>query len=66
MKEINLTLTIEEANLILESLGNMPFKTVFSLINKIQTQAASQLQENGQMNEAAAVELKPIGMEKTP
>lgn len=47
MKEIKLTLTIEEANQILDALGNQPFKTVFGLINKIQTQAAAQLNENG-------------------
>ena len=42
-KEIKLVLTVEEANQILEALGNQPFKQVFALINKIQEQAASQL-----------------------
>lgn len=44
MKELQLMVTIEEANLLLEGLGNMPFKQVFGLINKIQMQAAEQLQ----------------------
>lgn len=47
MKELTFKLTIEEANLVLEGLGTMPFKTVFALIGKIQNQAAAQLNENG-------------------
>lgn len=47
MQEITLTVTIEEANLILEALGDRPFKTVFSLIGKIQAQAAGQLNGGG-------------------
>ncbi len=43
MKEINLQLTIEEANLVLEALGNLPFAQVFTLIGKIQEQAGQQL-----------------------
>ncbi len=43
MKEIKLTITVDEANLILEGLGNMPFSKVFTLINKIQQQAAGQI-----------------------
>ncbi|MCO6488181.1 MAG: hypothetical protein J5I98_07175 [Phaeodactylibacter sp.] len=57
MKELKLTLTIEETNQILDALGDQPFKTVFGLINKIQSQATAQLQENGQ--EAAAPKVKP-------
>ncbi len=44
MEEIKLQLTIEETNLILESLGQLPFKTVHGLIGKIQQQASAQLQ----------------------
>jgi hypothetical protein len=43
MKEINLTLKVEEVNLILTSLGNLPFIQVHELIGKIQNQAAAQL-----------------------
>ena len=43
MEEIKLELTIEETNLILDALGEKPFKQVFGLIQKIQQQAASQL-----------------------
>lgn len=42
-KELNLQVTIDEANLILEALGNLPFKQVFSLVGKIQQQASQQL-----------------------
>lgn len=45
-KRINLVLTIEEANLILESLGQLPFAQVHQLIGNIQQQAATQLQDS--------------------
>lgn len=44
MKEIQLQLTVDEINLILEGLGNMPFKQVFQLIGRIQEQAGKQLE----------------------
>ena len=46
MKEINLTVTIDEANLILEALGNLPFSRVYTLIAKLQEQAGQQLNSN--------------------
>lgn len=42
-RTINLTLTLDECNLILEALGNMPFKSVYQVIGKIQQQAGQQL-----------------------
>ncbi len=51
MKQIQLTLSLEEANLILQALGEMPFKQVFTLINKIQGEASQQL-EGGQASPA--------------
>ena len=47
MKDIHLQLTTDEANLILEALGNLPFVKVYTLIGKIQEQARQQLSENG-------------------
>lgn len=44
MQEIELKLTVEQVNQILDALGHQPFKDVFALIGKIQEQAASQLQ----------------------
>jgi hypothetical protein len=46
MKDISLTLTIEETNLVLEALGNLPFVRVFALIGKIQEQARQQLSDD--------------------
>ena len=50
MQEVNLSLKIEEINLLLTALGNLPFIQVHELINKIQSQATSQLtpEENAQ------------------
>jgi hypothetical protein len=51
MKTVNLQLSIEEANLILEALGNLPFSRVYALVAKIQEQASQQLRNDGQLNE---------------
>ena len=39
---MKLDLSIQEINLILASLGRMPYEAVFALIEKIQTQAKEQ------------------------
>jgi hypothetical protein len=51
MQEINLRLTIEEANLILEGLGNLPFAKVYALVGKVQDQAGQQLNRNNSNQE---------------
>ena len=51
MKNINLQLTIDETNLVLEALGNLPFSMVFTLVAKIQAQASEQLNSDGQLGE---------------
>ena len=43
MQDIELRLSIDELNLILEGVGNLPFARVFNLVGKIQAQAAEQL-----------------------
>ena len=43
MDELKLTLTIDETNLILEGLGNLPFVRVHQLVAKIQQQASAQI-----------------------
>ena len=53
MQEIDLKLTIDETNLILEALGELPFKRVFNLIAKIQNQAGAQLGSNGEVVKAS-------------
>ena len=54
MNEINLTLTLEEANTLLNALGAQPYAQAQPLIVKIQTQGSTQLQalQNGQAEEA--------------
>jgi hypothetical protein len=44
MQEIKISLAIEEVDLILEALGNLPFAKVYALIGKIQEQAARQIE----------------------
>lgn len=48
MEQISINLTIEEVNLILESLGQRPYLEVFQLIGKIKAQAEAQIQANNQ------------------
>ncbi len=43
MQNITLNISIDEANLILEALGDLPFKKVYPLVSKIQEQASQQL-----------------------
>lgn len=54
MQEIEIKITIEEANLILEALGDLPFARVYALIAKLQTQATQQLNHESE-------EAKPAG-----
>lgn len=56
MKDINLNITVDEANLILEGLGQMPFARVYALVGKLQDQAAQQLRED--VSEAKVSKLK--------
>lgn len=55
-EQLTLEITIDEANIILDALGNMPFKQVYTLIGKIQEQAGAQLSDEaisaGQQDEA--------------
>lgn len=50
MNEINLTLTLEEVNTLLNALSTQPYAQVQPLIAKIQTQGSTQVQavQNGQ------------------
>lgn len=44
MQDIRLQLTLDDLNLILEAVGQLPFARVYALVGKIQSQAAGQLQ----------------------
>ena len=43
MGEIELKLTVDEVNVVLDALGHQPFASVYQLVNKIQQQASGQL-----------------------
>ncbi len=43
MTQVKLDLTLDETNLVLEALGNLPFVQVHQLIGKIHEQASSQV-----------------------
>lgn len=43
MKNIQLELTVDETNLILEALGALPFARVYTLIGRIQESARKQI-----------------------
>ena len=60
MQELQFTLTIEETNQVLDALGDQPFDSVFTLINKIQNQAAEQLQQQNAAKTTDAA--NPIGL----
>lgn len=46
MSEIKLKLSVDEVNLVLEALGNMPYVRVYELVNKLKEQAYIQLNES--------------------
>lgn len=50
-KEINLTLTVAEINVVLGALGKGPYEVVEPIIAKIRQQAMSQVQTVEQSNE---------------
>jgi hypothetical protein len=43
MKDFKLTLSLNETNLVIRALGNLPYNQVHELLAKIQTQAQEQL-----------------------
>jgi len=49
MNNLNFQLTVDEANLIIESLGSQPYTRVHALITKMHIQASEQIeaQQNG-------------------
>jgi hypothetical protein len=64
MKDISLTLTIDEANLVLEALGTLPFTRVFTLIAKIQEQATQQLRDDTPAPAAHVPDIQPLAMKR--
>ncbi|WP_437933056.1 hypothetical protein [Sorangium sp. So ce341] len=43
VRELHLSVTVDEVNLILEGVGLLPFARVYALVAKVQQQASQQL-----------------------
>lgn len=43
VRELHLSVTVDEVNLILEGVGQLPFAKVYALVAKLQQQASQQL-----------------------
>ncbi|XXT24941.1 hypothetical protein WME94_25745 [Sorangium sp. So ce429] len=43
VRELHLSVTVDEVNLILEGVGLLPFARVYALVAKLQQQASEQL-----------------------
>lgn len=52
MEEIELKLTLNEVNQILEALGQRPYAQIYQLVHKVQEQAQSQIRASAQANHA--------------
>jgi hypothetical protein len=61
MKEINFTVTIDEANLILKGIGLLPFAEVYQLVAKLQQQAGRQIERDGSNGE----DRRPVSVQGT-
>ena len=59
MKEINFTVTVDEANLILRGIGLLPFAEVYQLVAKLQQQAGRQLDRDASNGE----ERRPVSVQ---
>lgn len=56
MSKMQFEFTVEEANLILESLGQMPFQRVYQLVQNVQEQAQRAVQKAQRVEEKAKPE----------
>ena len=59
MKDVTFTVTIDEANLILEGVGLLPFAKVYLLVGKLQEQAKQQLNGDAQSTDGNVVASSP-------
>ncbi|MBD1857658.1 MULTISPECIES: hypothetical protein [Leptolyngbya] len=50
MEQLSLNLTVQEINLILDALGEQPYKQVFPLVEKIKAQAEAQVRQEASRN----------------
>ncbi|MBC6479735.1 MAG: hypothetical protein GDA56_20100 [Hormoscilla sp. GM7CHS1pb] len=52
MEEIELKLTVNEVNQVLEALGQLPYARIYQLIHKVQDQAQQQIRAAARANHA--------------
>lgn len=57
MNDLDFQVTVDEANLILEGLGYLPFAKVYALVENLQLQAREQLRSAAQSDDSPASEL---------
>lgn len=43
MKEVNLKLNVNEVNMVIKALGQLPYNQVYEIIGRIHTQASEQV-----------------------
>ena len=55
MNEVNLKLTVEEANTVLNALGNLPYGQVYQLVANIHQQASEQSEQLSREEPKAAL-----------
>jgi hypothetical protein len=55
MADITLTLSLEEVNGVMQALGQMPYAQVASLVEKVRSQAAPQVQQSAPQPAAQTV-----------
>lgn len=56
VKKVNLELTLDEVNVVLAGLGELPAKASLSVIDKVRSQAVSQLKPQPMADEMPAAE----------
>lgn len=61
-RELTLTLSIDDINLMLEALGGLPFARVYALIGRMQEQAAVQLRASEAASAGAEAPAVPLAM----
>jgi hypothetical protein len=65
MRELAFKVSVDEANLILEDLGYLPFARVYALVEKVQQQAGEQLKDALQLGATPGSEVAAAHLSDT-
>ncbi len=57
MKKLNIELTLEEGQMVFQSLAEFPFKMVYELIGKLNKKSGNLIIKGGQQNDKISLEL---------